>query len=1082
MISQGQITITDLRDITPAGSAPVNPVADQLWMDTSVTPNILKRWNGSGWVPAGNKNWSTKPTTTDSYTAGDLWTGATVGPYTNDILKCVTSKAAGADFSIAHWELASKYTDDTTANAAKAYTDALADDSKITPDEKPELKQRWDLIVSEGAPTTGSISKQAIAFNISTSTFDTAYSNLNTYLNAPDGVFANMATIKEIYRPTWDSRWKAYYNQRTALMNAISTAAKAQAISAAAADATAKVDGIVIGGRNTFISSQRNISAYNGVSYTAVDSECPYGFFAVGDQDCSNTLRIWNVIKGNGYWTVSWEMRGSQNAAVGVSVDICDAGGVGFSTTADNSWKRYSLTVNVQNYGDGATYNFVDFQNFAWACFYIRNIKVEKGNKPTDFTEATEEVQAKFDDMAADGKLTPVEKQSIKKDWLIAQEEYYKLSDQCTTLGVSNSLSISYTDLANAVNPVLASMTTTSDIDRNWFNGKFAAYSTAKGVLQNALTNKVQANVDNKRVAARNYLLGSRCDSISGWNWSGGYAELVTDAKMGNVVKYSRPAGGGDFQRAFGLVVGKFANSETVYYCIAKSIGVTNQEFCFGGWTETFMMLNHGSKTIDLGNGWKMYYSAFMAGSSICSGGLVGLNSIRGEWLFHSFGVGVGNTPPTDYTEAPEDVAARIAAADAKAQAAKDKTDSLNYIDANVAGAETETIGGLTLGNIMAVRDGTGTVTAGMNGINTSLLDVRFWAGANFANRNKAPFRVYEDGSIELENLFDGYSISLKQKKLDSLDTLLSQLTMVAVPGELVKTDSGLQFGWHTLTAPIDPGEHSVTYEKPFRIDNYSKLRIIAAPFVSYRYKVGSDYGNRILVTNIVNTDTGVTVWSTSSPVTFTSSYADYGSGLEHYNVYTLNTDAIVYLPTGNYKAVVKTGVATVAVYNSAIEIQFECQGPTMTYRAVPNRTMVAPNGIAMIADETNYMAFLLDGLIKLVKGTNVFQLNETNLKYTGATDMPGVLFSGSVVGGIFSNTWGAKKSTGSITNTTAGTYVVPIANMTSAAYVVQVTPQTAGYRAAITGKSSTTFAVMITNAAGTAANGNFDFLVTGNN
>lgn len=58
-----------------------------------------------------------QPATADIYDAGDLWVNATYGTqYRNDILRCLTHKGAGAAFNIAHWTLASKYTDDTALN------------------------------------------------------------------------------------------------------------------------------------------------------------------------------------------------------------------------------------------------------------------------------------------------------------------------------------------------------------------------------------------------------------------------------------------------------------------------------------------------------------------------------------------------------------------------------------------------------------------------------------------------------------------------------------------------------------------------------------------------------------------------------------------------------------------------------------------------------------------------------------------------------------------------------------------------------------------------------------------------------
>ena len=83
-------------------------------------------FNGSAIFQDINKNiqskahtFTSQPTDADAYNVGDIWTNATYGQYINDILKCVTAKVAGAAFDIAHWQVASKYTDDTVAKQAK---------------------------------------------------------------------------------------------------------------------------------------------------------------------------------------------------------------------------------------------------------------------------------------------------------------------------------------------------------------------------------------------------------------------------------------------------------------------------------------------------------------------------------------------------------------------------------------------------------------------------------------------------------------------------------------------------------------------------------------------------------------------------------------------------------------------------------------------------------------------------------------------------------------------------------------------------------------------------------------------------
>lgn len=68
------------------------------------------------------KVFSTQPI--PPYQVGDIWVNATYptdgSTYKNEVLRCQTAKGAGSPFAIADWIKASKYTDDTVANAAQA--------------------------------------------------------------------------------------------------------------------------------------------------------------------------------------------------------------------------------------------------------------------------------------------------------------------------------------------------------------------------------------------------------------------------------------------------------------------------------------------------------------------------------------------------------------------------------------------------------------------------------------------------------------------------------------------------------------------------------------------------------------------------------------------------------------------------------------------------------------------------------------------------------------------------------------------------------------------------------------------------
>lgn len=86
----------------------------------TTTPYLDSSWESYTGIAelAGSKSkiWSTPPTNSDAYNVGDIWLKATIGSWANEQLVCKTAKAAGVAVSASHWQLATKYTDDTAVN------------------------------------------------------------------------------------------------------------------------------------------------------------------------------------------------------------------------------------------------------------------------------------------------------------------------------------------------------------------------------------------------------------------------------------------------------------------------------------------------------------------------------------------------------------------------------------------------------------------------------------------------------------------------------------------------------------------------------------------------------------------------------------------------------------------------------------------------------------------------------------------------------------------------------------------------------------------------------------------------------
>lgn len=120
-----------------------------------------------------------------------------------------------------------------SAATANALIADIASDSKLTPVEKSSVRGEWEAIAAEKA----GINSQATAFGITTenTTYNTKFQALADYLNngtawssgIPSWISdANLASTTTIVGSTFRTKFKEYYDARTALLNAIASKAK----------------------------------------------------------------------------------------------------------------------------------------------------------------------------------------------------------------------------------------------------------------------------------------------------------------------------------------------------------------------------------------------------------------------------------------------------------------------------------------------------------------------------------------------------------------------------------------------------------------------------------------------------------------------------------------------------------------------------------------------------------------------------------------------------------------------------------------------------------------------------------------
>jgi len=197
---------------TANATQPSSPNAGDLWVDTD-DEDKLYRFNGTSWV------------------FFDLGLGRATA--NTGVSNAATAQAAANAAAV-------------DATAANSELDDIADDSKVTPDEKNVAKRLYADITGEYA----GVLAEGTEYAVSTSNYTTYYNALVTYITTvhtgSTNIFSttNMELTTPINRLTWDSRWSNYYTHRQVLLNAIARKAKTDGVDLVAAKRTTFVDSI----------------------------------------------------------------------------------------------------------------------------------------------------------------------------------------------------------------------------------------------------------------------------------------------------------------------------------------------------------------------------------------------------------------------------------------------------------------------------------------------------------------------------------------------------------------------------------------------------------------------------------------------------------------------------------------------------------------------------------------------------------------------------------------------------------------------------------------------------------------------
>lgn len=582
-----------------------------------------------------------QPTTGQAYDVGDLWVNATYGDtYKNDLLRCKTAKKENEAFSISHWELASRYTDDTKANeaaeaareaaeaanaaqeaadeaaatageakteaqAANTELDNLKSDGTISPVEKTALKQQHADIKAEH----GQITAEAGKYSISVTDYEAAYKKADSALTKYTASTPEYITVESDY-----SDISAYYSKRQTILDTIAAKAKeaSDAAKKAADDAAAKAEEAA---ESASEAAQKAIEAK-----TAADNAATAAKNAQTDADEANSM-LSDIANDNKLtaqekqqakkeWDVIVSEKPKNDASAdkfGVSKTAYGSAYTVLSTYITPLLSDLSSTSNITGtefrakfkaYYDART----DLLNAisAKAKELADNAQEAADAAAENASQAIEDAAAaknaadkaqadvdaekeRMDDWAADGKFSPSEKKQLKEELARIDGDKTQVTDGYTKygLGTPTAYNTAYTNYRTAINGVVSSSSETVAIPSD-FATKRTAYYTQKSAALTAISDAAKAYADKVvagiEVGGRNLLE----NSLDGAGWY--------KASISNGVFYQRA----EAHEAFIQSLSNLDIKGGVYYTLSFDYYTKNN----GEGVDLFLISSNGTKAM----------------------------------------------------------------------------------------------------------------------------------------------------------------------------------------------------------------------------------------------------------------------------------------------------------------------------------------------------------------------------------------------------------------------------------------------------------------------------------------------------
>ncbi|AYW37006.1 hypothetical protein D8L92_06645 [Capnocytophaga canimorsus] len=463
-----------------------------------------------------------------------------------------------------------------------------------------------------------------------------------------------------------------------------------------------KVNGLQIGGRNLLRNSNKSISNRD---------------YLIATYDITQSLKEGEQV------TVT--LKGELGAGK-VAFAIYNSGGsVDLATLINKGNGIHQATFNWKiGVSNNKFLNVYTYYSSVVTTSSIEWIQLEKGTKATDWSPAPEDLQAQIT-AEQQARQTAIDQAKT------AAEAYARAqADLAKTLAIAQAdNNISQAEQRQIANATQKLQEAKTFAEQKVNELQISSQNIYKGILH--LYGNDYNNSDNTQVG-RIVVTGGR------WNSYAWIKNAVVSVDKLSYEITNRPVSAGIYVKA---PAGMKLGIELVvdYYVNPKGI-----DFIGTGYWQ-----------------WVKIENTTKADAN--TGVLIGLygksdNTILGEVFYKDFAIVFGNKAPEGFSPNPQDIEKDLQHAktwaDMLDEAEKANVKKIseifkeqdNFVDGTSVVHNTIATGAVMVGNITQGGN------AGINGSGNNTTDVRFWAGANFANRANAPFRVLDNGEVHATN------------------------------------------------------------------------------------------------------------------------------------------------------------------------------------------------------------------------------------------------------------------------------------------------------------------------------------------